>query len=706
MRKFLTTLLLIVVLLVVAVVAAPFVLPTSFVKGQIESLASRALGRKLVIAGDLDYTLLPPLTVHATSVSLANREGDAYATMASFDELTLAVDALAWFQDRIDIGTLTLVKPTAHLSVNESGVPNWQFYPDAQKGDERERGGHGGGKMPRLVVGNIRIEDGTVTYDDRVQGIKREFGGIRLTIAGATDSPAIDINGSVEQGGQTASVEGKVADAGKLAEGGASDVELAFDLPGGKASMKGNLDAGAHAVDLKTVVDLTDLRGLASWAGKPLDLPDGTLKTVSIDADVKSGPDHVDISGLKASVDDLSAQGDLSIALGDRPKVTGTLSLAAMDLTPYLPAKKMDSGGKGDDSAARASSGWPADPLDLPLPLPVDMDLTVDHAGLKADPLDLGAGKLHLLADASHAGVEVSDQTLYDGTLAVNLDVVGSESPDMKADIKASGIDMLPLLKSVAQFERLAGKGDLQVEVASKGDSVRALMQGLAGKGQIMFRDGALIGINIGALMREILTLGVSSSAGEARNTDFAELGGTFTIDKGILDNRDLALRAPLLRLNGAGTVDLPDQKLDYAIEPEVASTLQGQDAKSEPDFRAGIPVAITGPWADPSVQLKINGILSGNVLEPGGLTSAVSSLAKDPAAVENLGKKLESIVGGGSEKGLGNVVEGLFGTDTSNGTPASGSAGAAMAPADGAGSGSKVGDKLINSLGNLLGKN
>lgn len=71
--------------------------------------------------------------------------------------------------------------------------------------------------------------------------------------------------------------------------------------------------------------------------------------------------------------------------------------------------------------------------------------------------------------------------------------------------------------------------------------------------------------------------------------------------ENGIARTQDLRLVAPVLRLHGAGTVDLPRQATDLRITPKLASTLQGQGATGEPTFEAGIPFLPQAPMSRPS---------------------------------------------------------------------------------------------------------
>src|SRR3546814_8239230 len=115
-------------------------------------------------------------------------------------------------------------------------------------------------------------------------------------------------------------------------------------------------------------------------------------------------------------------------------------------------------------------------------------------------------------------------------------------SSDLLANFQAG-----PFLNDLAKFDRILGTTESKLSVRTAGASQRELVGNLAGNGAVVFRDGAIKGINIAALVRNIFTAALDQSFDEAATTDFAELSGTFTIDKGIVTNDDLSLVAPLV---------------------------------------------------------------------------------------------------------------------------------------------------------------
>ena len=148
----------------------------------------------------------------------------------------------------------------------------------------------------------------------------------------------------------------------------------------------------------------------------------------------------------------------------------------------------------------------------------------------------------------------------------------------------------------------------------------------LNGKGSVTFRDGAIKGINLGAMSRNVASAFLDAQAGRAQQTDFAELGGTFTITNGILRNRDLALLSPLLRVTGAGTVSLPPRTIDYRLEPKLVADLQGQGG-SQQTAGIAVPVRLHGPWSNIAYEPDLAGVLQNQLRNPGAAVDTLRNL-------------------------------------------------------------------------------
>ncbi len=156
---------------------------------------------------------------------------------------------------------------------------------------------------------------------------------------------------------------------------------------------------------------------------------------------------------------------------------------------------------------------------------------------------------------------------------------------------------------------------------------------------------------------------------GREQTTDLTQLSASFRIDKGQATTSDLNLVGPLVRMTGAGTVDLGTQMLAFRVEPKLVLTTEGQGRSSDP-VGLGIPVVIDGPWSEPRIYPDVAGILD----------NPDAAYAK----LKEMGKGLFG--NGGGLGGLGGLL---------NGGPEAGRSGGK--PSD------PLGGQLGETLGNLL---
>src|SRR3546814_9939610 len=138
-------------------------------------------------------------------------------------------------------------------------------------------------------------------------------------------------------------------------------------------------------------------------------------------------------------------------------------------------------------------------------------------------------------------------------------------------------------------------------------------MSSLDGDGSFEFLDGAIHGINIAALLRHVGAAGLNTEAGAEQETDFAELSGSYVIREGIVENRDLQMLAPLLRLGGGGTVSMPQQTLDYTVDATLVASLTGQGG-NEALVGIPVPIRITGAWSNPRWDVQWDRLLQNQI--------------------------------------------------------------------------------------------
>ena len=241
-----------------------------------------------------------------------------------------------------------------------------------------------------------------------------------------------------------------------------------------------------------------------------------------------------------------------------------------------------------------------------------------------------------------------------DGSLKV--DARSTPTINFKQEMK--GIAIGPLLVDAINNDMLDGKGTLNVDVTTLGNTVGELKKALNGKAGLNLADGAVKGVDIAGTIRDIKSKinlfkdKNSIGADQTKKTDFSELTASFTIKNGVAHNEDLAMKAPILRLtkgDNRGDIDIANETINYLAKPTIVKSLKGQggaDLDSLAGF--GVPVKITGTFSAPKYGMDFAAI---------GAAIAKSTLL-DKVGGEK-GAAVKELIGGGDKV---DALKGLLG--------------------------------------------
>ncbi len=267
---------------------------------------------------------------------------------------------------------------------------------------------------------------------------------------------------------------------------------------------------------------------------------------------------------------------------GAKPVLGGQLGLDRLDLSSK-PAKPV--------------SGWSDEPIDLSALKLADADLALSLGSLTTGRFTLGQSQLAVTVKDGKLAADLKQVALYQGsgTGRVTLDAGGV----LALDAKLSHVAAQPFLKGAIDFNRVSGTGDFDLSLTSRGLSERALIAGLGGKASFTLADGAVHGADLGGMFKNIAESFLDAASGKAAQTNFSRLTGTLTAEKGIVRNRDLALKAPGLDVTGNGMIDLPPRRIDYRLTPHLVD---------QSDIT--VPVLIQGDLDTPDYKPDLTGVL------------------------------------------------------------------------------------------------
>ena len=350
---------------------------------------------------------------------------------------------------------------------------------------------------------------------------------------------------------------------------------------------------------------------------------------------------QLDGSPLKATVE---------VAGFSSPAITFDVALDQINLDRFGLAQ--DTGGTRQ-TQAESSSGTAGSASGNTTATPIDLAALKGHnikgklligkvrsKGLAVDNLKaemaLANGKLSV---APHSA------QLFGGKLAGSL-TVDANTHAFALQENLSGVQLDSLLAALGQDPRVTGQGALTLDITTSGTTSKALEQNLAGKTSINLKDGAIKGIDIGQILnnvRAMLGKAPSQQGTTSGQTAFTELTASATIAKGIATNRDLNVKAPLFRLEGAGTINIPQTTLDYLAKVAVVETSEGQGGKDLAALKGvTVPIRITGPLGSPKYSVDV--------------ASLAAELAKSQLG-DKARDEINKVV-----PGLGDALKGLFG--------------------------------------------
>jgi AsmA protein len=253
---------------------------------------------------------------------------------------------------------------------------------------------------------------------------------------------------------------------------------------------------------------------------------------------------------------------------------------------------------------------------------------------------------------------------------AAALDV-RQKHPQTDLTLKVEGVQAGPLLRELLKKDFLEGVMQADVKLRSTGDRPDLIKANLSGSGELLFNDGAVKGIDLPGMVRNVkAAFGLAEKGGRRPRTDFSELRSRFSIANGVVNNPETSVKSPVLRVKAGGKADLVQEKLDFRVEPTFVATLKGQGDTLE---RSGImvPVLVGGTFSAPKFRPDLEGIIKQGLGKELPDTKALQKSLKETVEKEkerlqkDLEKGLQELLPkkkipseGGGEKGSAEAAE------------------------------------------------
>lgn len=652
-----------IILIVAALLIIPMFLDARTFLPAIEKRVSEATGRPFEINGDFKLSLFPNTGLRLSDLRLGNAAGFQGKDFVSVKSVEIRLKLLPLISRDVQIKSFIIESPRIYLEKAKDGRGNWEGMfaseteesADTQKEKEKPEKEDSDSGLPikNLAVGDFSIKDGLIQWLDHNSGNRQEVKNLTIKLKDVSLDEAIEFTLTAEYNDLPVSLKGRFGPVGEEPGQGTLPLDLSFKLSDTfEAGIKGSVEEPGSKRFFNLSVDIAPFSLRKLFAAFDRDFPVQTADAkvfdrLSFRAQLEGDPEAVTIKNGILVVDDSKLVFSGRARDFSKPDVAFKLSLDQIDLDRYLPpaGEKKEAEEKKEEkplSSKKEKTNY--EPLRK-----LVLDGTIKVGKLKVKNASIQNVSLKVRGRDGLFKLDPISLELYQGKSNGRAEFdVRQDIPVIKASIQMAGVSIKPLLVDTVEKDILEGTIKADVSISMTGLDAEQIKRTLNGRGNLKINDGAIKGIDLANMVRNVKSaFGLAEKDGARPRTDFSELFIPFTLTNGIFYTPGSTLMSPLFRVINKGQADLVKETLNFRVEPKIVATIKGQGGTM---IRAGVmvPVLVGGTFSDPTFQPDLKALIT-RVLDkkiPGAkdLEKIIPAKDKPEEAVKSLeeaGKKL-----------------------------------------------------------------
>lgn len=698
----------VIALTVVALAAAVMLFDANSFRGEMSKQVKDRYGRDLTV-GDIKLSVFPWLSVKIANVTVSNDDGFSKDPFAQVGELDIGVRLWPLLTERkVEATTVALSGLSLSLEKNAKGASNWDDFTksDNKKDEPEDKSKSGGVELKNVNISGVDLKDVALRYSDAQSGKSYSVEHLNFKTGALKVGQPFDVESSLTL--TSKAPEALIAlklNSTVLANFDAktyslNDLKVAADLsggavPGGKQTVqltgnaffdqgKGTLllskaELQAAGITLDTEITGTGLTGDAPRLSGPITIKQfsprdvmsklgmkemntadkSALGSASLKAQYLGTFKSATLSGLALNLDQTAITGNLNVTDFATQAIGFALKVDKLDADRYMAPKadktaKSDPAGDAKKKADLNATKIPSDALNA-----LNVNGTLDIGTLKVSNVSMSNVHLQLSGAKGSPKQQVLSASLYGGQIKATTRENGKS---YAVTTQLQGLNAAPFLKDLTGKDSVSGVGNLNLDVTAAGATVGDVRRSLNGSVNFAVQNGAVKGFNLGQIIRgaQATFAGQQASAQDktTQQTDFATFSASGKFVNGVLKSDTLDAKSPLLRLAGAGEIDLVNETINYVAKPTIVETSQGQGGKELDTLRGvTIPIQLSGNMYAPKYQVMFGEIAK---------QQATQQLQKQYGAhQEEIQKKLNEKLGDKLGGDLGGALNKLFGGKT-----------------------------------------
>lgn len=625
-------------LLFIAAITISWVIDPNDFKPEIAALVKEKTGAPLKIDGDFKLSLFPWIGLSTGKLALGNPVGYDAKYFAQIDESRIKIKLLPLLVRKIEADRILLKGLKINLEKDEQGVGNWRKFNSGEDQDQA----FPLAALGAFAIGGISISAAQINWNDRQTDNRLNFTelnleterlklneptGLALNFIATSQHPSITGQISLtteltlkktldqldlKQIALDAETSGELTHGNKLPlrlKGNAA-IDLRHDrakltdlqISSGDLLIQAQL-AGEHIADRPhfagpvTIAQLNPRQLLQQWHMAPPTTQDHqALTRFTLQAQLSAAPDTVTLRNVVIDLDDTRTQGAVTLINHTPPAIHFDLNADRIDVDRYLPPADQpttkNSSRLVGTPATAVAAGVNLVPAEHLKKFNGNGTLAVEH--LTINNLTAESVKLEFITKDGVVESRQSIQQFYRGRYSGHLLIdVKPQPPELALQEQLAHVQLEPLLKDWYGTAKMTGLLDAAATLRAKGTRAAAIKSSLNGHLTLACKQGTIKGFNLTKLINDAKALIKTPKQPDktvTNETKYSTISLHANIDNGLISNDDLLAESSTLHVNGAGTVDLVSEKLDYKLTAKLVK--QGATPQ-EKEKIAGVPIVI-----------------------------------------------------------------------------------------------------------------
>jgi AsmA protein len=514
----------------------------------------RSTGFVIAIGGTTYFHLFPQPRIDIENVAFSDATGVVRIDAGTFSAYLRLLPLLV---GRIEIGHATLYQPDIVIDLDRTPTA-------PASGIGRVAQTEVAGEPGALPLGRIDLLDGRVRLEAK-NARETEFEDIDMDIDWPSAYASAALSGQLALHGMPVDVQAWLSQPIELLRGGQSAMTLRLQSDQLTLSTSGRVSAARRVQYIGQVsASAASLRKLAEIAGYAFP-KHGTFADFDLHSDVDFKGASATLTNLHMSLDGNDYEGNLAVEDDNGlPRFSGTLASDFLDLTPFL---------AGMPEPSNSAVLWNHHALDLSDLNFADLDLRISASRLRLYDIEVEDAALSLLTKPGLIDLDLAEATSNHGMVKGRVSLA-AKGQTLAFHVNGTGtnIDVGPIV--VEGKRQLSGALNASLALDSAGPDLRNIVDGLAGRADILIAGGEFKGADL------IATLQSGGAAAPGRSitfasgaTDFDKLSFGVQLANGLAQIQRGQLSVQGLTLNFAGDADFPHRMLDLAAIGDVTQS-------------------------------------------------------------------------------------------------------------------------------------